>query len=78
MDRVQDELGDLLFTVVNVIRLFGMNAEQTLKMANEKFESRFRYTEQQLYQRGVDDLHKLSIEEWDEAWEKVKSKQEGR
>ena len=78
MDRVQDELGDLLFTVVNVIRLFGMNAEQTLKMANDKFESRFRDTEQQLYQSGVDDLHKLSIEEWDEAWEKVKNKQEGR
>jgi ATP diphosphatase len=73
MNRVQDELGDLLFTVVNVIRMFGMNAEQTLKMANEKFEKRFRATEQLLYQGGVDDLHKLSIAEWDEAWEKVKA-----
>ena len=73
MNRVQDELGDLLFTVVNVIRMFGMNAEQTLKMANEKFEKRFRATEQRLYQGGVDDLHKLSIEKWDEAWEKVKA-----
>jgi MazG family protein len=76
MDRVQDELGDLLFTVVNVIRLFGMNAEQTLKMANEKFENRFRETEQALFQRGVDDLHKLTIDEWDVAWEEVKSKKE--
>ena len=76
MDRVQDELGDLLFTVVNVIRLFGMNAEQTLKMANEKFENRFRETEQALFKRGVDDLHKLTIDEWDVAWEEVKSKKE--
>lgn len=72
--RLQDELGDLLFTVVNVVRLFGMDAEQTLSQANEKFERRFRAMEQDLQASGNNDLDQLSMQEWDEAWEKVKTK----
>lgn len=73
--RLQDELGDLLFTVVNVVRLLGMDAEQTLSRANEKFERRFRVMEQALHRSGREDLHKLSAEAWDEAWEAVKNKE---
>jgi len=70
--RLQDELGDLLFTIVNVVRLFGMDAEQTLSQANEKFERRFRAMEQGLQASGKKDLNQLSMQELDQAWEKVK------
>jgi len=72
-ERIQDELGDLLFSVVNVVRLCGMDAEQSLSMANEKFERRFRAMEQNLLRRGTTDLHGLSEQQWDDAWEAVKS-----
>ncbi len=70
--RLQDELGDLLFTMVNVARLLGMDAEQTLSRANEKFERRFRAMEKALHDTGHADLHELSMEILDAAWERVK------
>jgi ATP diphosphatase len=72
--RLQDELGDLLFSAVNVVRLSGMDAEQVLSMANEKFERRFRAMEQNIRGSGNSDLHQLSMQQWDEAWETVKHK----
>lgn len=70
--RLKAELGDLLFSVVNLTRLLGMDAEQALSQANEKFERRFRAMEKHLAGQGVDDLHALSLEKLDEAWESVK------
>lgn len=69
---LQDELGDLLFSAVNLARLLGMDAEQTLSRANEKFERRFRAMERDIRQRGGTDLHALSAQAWDEAWEAAK------
>ena len=71
-DRLQDELGDLLFAMVNVVRLLGMDAEQTLSRANEKFERRFRAMEILLREAGYTDLQSLTLEQLDAAWEKVK------
>jgi MazG family protein len=70
--RLQEELGDLLFSIVNVVRLLGMNAEQSLSRANEKFERRFRLMESGLHEEDTTDLHSLSLEELDAAWERVK------
>ncbi len=70
-----DELGDLLFSVVNVTRLLGMDAEQILSRANEKFERRFRAMERVFDLSGGKVLQELSAEAWDEAWEKVKRKE---
>ncbi len=72
---LQEELGDLLFSVVNVTRLLGMDAEQTLSRANEKFERRFRSMEQQLHSNGRQELLDLSPEAWDEVWEVVKRRE---
>ncbi len=76
-DRLQDELGDLLFAMVNVIRLLGMDAEQTLSRANEKFERRFRAMETRLRDAGRRDLRELSLEALDAAWEQVKEAEKG-
>jgi MazG family protein len=76
-DRLQAELGDLLFAMVNVIRLLGMDAEQTLSRANEKFERRFRAMEAQLRNAGLQDLRELSLEALDAAWEQVKEAEKG-
>ncbi|MGB5776998.1 MAG: MazG nucleotide pyrophosphohydrolase domain-containing protein, partial [Sedimenticolaceae bacterium] len=76
-DRLQAELGDLLFAMVNVIRLLGMDAEQTLSRANEKFERRFRAMETLLGNSGRQDLRELSLEALDAAWEQVKEAEKG-
>ena len=76
-ERLQDELGDLLFAMVNVARLMGMDAEQTLSRANEKFERRFRAMEKHLHDVGHPDLHELSLAEMDAAWEQIKRKESG-
>jgi MazG family protein len=75
--RLQDELGDLLFAMVNVVRLLGMDAEQALSRANEKFERRFRHMEQQLLSEGIEDMRKLSLQALDDAWEAVKQRESG-
>ncbi|MCU7811371.1 MAG: nucleoside triphosphate pyrophosphohydrolase, partial [Candidatus Thiodiazotropha sp. (ex Notomyrtea botanica)] len=74
LEKAQDELGDLLFSVVNVTRLLGMDAEQVLSQANEKFERRFREMEKLLKESGKADLHTLTLKEWDSAWESIKRK----
>ena len=47
-----DEFGDLLFSLVNVGRLLNLNAEDSLRQANKKFDHRFRYIEQKLKEAG--------------------------
>jgi MazG family protein len=76
-ERLQNELGDLLFAMVNVVRLLGMDAEQTLSRANEKFERRFRAMERVLQEAGHDDMRRLSLAELDSAWDAVKHQGEG-
>jgi MazG family protein len=70
-DRLQDELGDLLFAMVNVVRLLGFDAEQTLRRANAKFERRFRRMEGLQSARG-ERLDGLSLERLEQLWERAK------
>jgi ATP diphosphatase len=70
--HLQEELGDLLFALVNVVRLAGFDAEATLAAANRKFERRFRYMEQYLAAAGKTDLARLTLAELDAAWDAVK------
>jgi MazG family protein len=71
-EHLEEELGDLLFALVNVVRLYGFQAEHALRRANDKFERRFRRMEASLRESGVDDLTRLSLDELDAAWERVK------
>jgi ATP diphosphatase len=69
------ELGDLMFALVNVVRLLGFDAEQVLRGANDKFERRFRDMERLLAGEGRADLAELELVELDAAWDRVKARE---
>ena len=64
---IEEELGDLLFAVVNITRYLKIDAEASLRAANRKFEQRFQYMEQHsarpLAESSMDEMNRL----WDEA-----------
>jgi len=68
----EGELGDILFTCVNLARHLGLDAEASLRRASAKFEDRFRAMESRASQRG-EELAALSPRELDALWEAVKA-----
>ena len=68
---LEEELGDLLFAVVNLARLSGSHAMQALQSANRKFITRFELLEQLAAARGVV-LGEATLEELDRLWDEVK------
>ncbi|HEY1051093.1 MAG TPA: MazG nucleotide pyrophosphohydrolase domain-containing protein, partial [Prosthecobacter sp.] len=70
--EVEEELGDLLFSVVNLARKLGVESEAALAAANEKFVERFHAVEAALEARGGK-LGEASLEEMDAAWDAVKA-----
>lgn len=69
-----EEIGDLLFTCVNLARHAGVDAETILRQANRKFETRFRAMERQLWASGKD-LSDASETDMEAAWARVKANQ---
>ncbi len=70
-DECFEELGDLLFSAVNVSRFIDCDAEEALTAANDKFLSRFSKVEQLANERGID-MKNSSLEELDRLWDEVK------
>jgi MazG family protein len=70
---LEEELGDLLFAVVNLARLSGSHAMQALQAANRKFMDRFELLEELAAARGVV-LGEASLEELDRLWDEVKTR----
>ena len=70
-DRVRSEIGDILFSIVNLSRHLSVNAEEALRSTNRKFEERFLYIEQRLRERGKDPATS-TLEEMDALWEEAK------
>jgi len=66
-DRIEDEIGDLLFAVTNLARHFDVDPEMALRRTNAKFERRFRSIEQAL-QRRSRTLEEASLDEMEELW----------
>ena len=64
----EEELGDILFAVVNLARWNKLDAEQALLKANKKFINRFKSMEK----NANKELEHLTLEEWDELWKKAK------
>jgi MazG family protein len=76
-DAVDEELGDLLFAVINLIRFRKRaNASELLRKANMKFERRFRAMEERLSADGIE-LEKSDAQTFDRYWEEVKSAEKG-
>ncbi len=69
--HVQAELGDLLFSIVNLARHLDIDAETALRNANTKFERRFRYIERALRDKGRV-LESAGLEEMDRLWNEAK------
>ncbi len=67
---VAEELGDLMFAMVNAARLLGHDAEHLMRQANDKFERRFRAMEE-LQQHGMD-MSSLSLDQQEALWLAVK------
>ena len=74
-DRFQEELGDALFSLVNVARLSALDAEDTLQRAIEKFRRRFTTMESELIARGKS-ITSVSSEELERSWEAVKAQEQ--
>lgn len=68
---LKNELGDLLFTVVNLARHVGVNPEEALRAANIKFERRFRFIEQSLREAGRP-IENCTLAELDALWGEAK------
>ena len=66
--EIQEELGDLLFTAVNLSRKLGVDPEQALTCATDKFQDRFAYAEAQADMS----LKELDAAGWDKLWEQAK------
>lgn len=70
-NRIQHELGDVLFSVVNLARHLDHEPESALRSANERFESRFRWIESTLQDKGGS-LQNASLQELDALWDQAK------
>ncbi len=71
--NMAEELGDILFSVVNVSRFIKVDAEEALTAASDKFLARFVEVEELAKERGID-MKEASLEELDALWNEVKSK----
>lgn len=69
--RQLDELGDLLFTLVNLARFFDLSPEEAMMQANRKFQTRFRYVEQQV-KEGTGNFSDYTLEQLDGFWNQAK------
>ena len=71
-DEIEEEFGDLLFSLVNYARFVDVNPEDALRKTIQKFSRRFRHIEKRLKDAGKD-IHSSSLEEMDRYWEEAKS-----
>ena len=74
-DAIEDEVGDLLFAVVNMARHLKVDPESALRRANRKFEQRFRRVEQRLADQKLS-LSDANLMQMEDAWQWVKNQTE--
>ena len=75
-DKMEDEMGDVLFSLVNFARFLQVDAENALERTNKKFISRFNRMEEAA-SRDNRFLHDMTLEEMDALWNKIKRSDKG-
>lgn len=75
--KIEDELGDIFFVLVNISRFVGVNAEEALRKTISKFISRFRYIEMKAADAGRE-LSDMTLEEMDALWNEAKGSEKIR
>lgn len=73
--KIEEELGDLLFSIVNLSRFLAMDAETALSRANEKFQQRFSYVLKQLSSHGISP-EQATLSQMDNLWNEAKAKEQ--
>jgi tetrapyrrole methylase family protein/MazG family protein len=71
--KIREEIGDLLFVLVNLARFLRIDPEEALRRTIEKFISRFHYIETSLHQKGRS-VYQSNLSEMDCLWEEAKVK----
>ncbi|HPG38977.1 MAG TPA: nucleoside triphosphate pyrophosphohydrolase [bacterium] len=71
-EEIEGELGDLLFSIVNLARFLKINPEDALRKTISKFERRFRLVEEDFKNRG-ESIHDATLAEMDKVWDRVKA-----
>ena len=75
-EKIEDqieEMGDMLFALVNIARIKGIEPEQALQAANDKFQRRFHYIEKKI-EAAERKIEEYDLESLDEIWEEAKTK----
>jgi nucleoside triphosphate diphosphatase len=72
--RLEDEVGDLLFVLVNIARYLSLDAESALRKTNRKFRRRFQWMEEQMRAHGKK-LPEASLEEMETLWQESKQQE---
>jgi len=70
-ETIESELGDVLFSIINAARLYGIDPEAALEKTNRKFIKRFNYLEKETMLKGKS-LHDMSLDEMNVIWEEAK------
>jgi len=70
-ESIESEIGDVLFSIINASRLYGIDPEAALEKTNRKFIKRFNYLEKETLTKGIS-LHDMSLDEMNVIWENAK------
>ncbi len=69
--NIEEEIGDLFFSIINYARFLKVDAENALELTNKKFIKRFTEMESKANANGQN-LHDMTLEEMDNMWETIK------
>ena len=70
-DKIEAEFGDMLFSIINAARLYGVNPDNALERTNQKFIYRFNYMEKKIKETGKT-LKEMALDEMEEIWQEAK------
>jgi len=73
-ESTESEVGDLLFSIINMARLYGIDPDTALERTNKKFIKRFTYIENKSKENN-ESLQKMSLERMEELWQQAKSEE---